>query len=288
MTSSNPNEVNEAGTVEGTLGLTASIWGDKIYNKYTSKHLGKNITNFNNTIGSKIDKSLIGKKINDISLNKGVKLESKGNKLIEQGKKIGGRKGAEKILKGRTKKVLASKVATSLATKGLAGPAGWAAFGAEMINFGGKSLGLWKEGSHTDKLINIGSKTASYAGIGAMIAGPVGAAVGGAVGLVTGTIQQYGKEIKEFGSKVYNGVKEGLFGSDNMSEEDKMQQSYEETKLGFVDITDPQLEQKAYIATCKIHDVVISMWHHMNGKQSNGLEKDNGLLGGLFNYNKKR
>ena len=287
LTSSNPNEVNEAGTVEGTLGFAAGIWGDKIYNKYTSKHLGKNITNFNNTIGSKIDKSLIGKKINDISLNKGVKLESKGNKLIEQGKKIGGRKGAEKILKGRAKKVLASKVATSLATKGLAGPAGWAAIGADLVNFGGQSLGLWKEGSHTDKLINIGSKTASYAGIGAMIAGPVGAAVGGAVGLVTGTIQQYGKEIKEFGSKVYNGVKEGLFGSDNMSEEDKMQQSYEETKLGFVDITDPQLEQKAYIATCKIHDVVISMWHHMNGKQSNGLEKDNGLLGGLFNYNKK-
>ena len=35
---------------------------------------------------------------------------------------------------------------------------------------------------YIDKLINIGSKTASYASIGAMIAGPIGAAVGGAVG----------------------------------------------------------------------------------------------------------
>ena len=289
LASSNPNEVNEAGTVESTLGLTASIWGDKIYNKYTSKHLGKNITNFNNTIGSKIKNA---------STNLGDKVQKIGTKIGDKGADIQLKNSGVKKLSGKTinkfgNKTLqnvGSKVAGlggKLVTRGLAGPAGWAAIGADLVNFGGQYLGLWKEGSHTDKLLNIGSKTASYAGIGAMIAGPVGAAVGGAVGLVTGTIQQYGKEIKEFGSKVYNGVKEGLFGSDNMSEEDKMQQSYEETKLGFVDITDPQLEQKAYIATCKIHDVVISMWHHMNGKQSNGLEKDNGLLGGLFNYNKK-
>ena len=62
-----------------------------------------------------------------------------------------------------------------------------------------------------------------------------------------------------------------------------MQQSYEETKMGIVDISDPQLEQKAYMATCKIHDVVISMWHHMNGKQSNGLKEDKGLFGGISN-----
>lgn len=280
LSTTNTNTVNEAGMSESMLSFMAANFGDKIYKNQMSKMLPKSIGSVNSTISEKISTKLttVSNKITD----KGADIMLDANK----------KKGASKLIQKTIGKGIAKtggKLAMNAATKGLAGPAGWIGMAVDGVNFGGQALGLWEEGSHTDKLMQIGSKTASYAGIGAMIAGPVGAAVGGAVGLVSGTIQQYGKEIKEFGSKVYNGVKEGLFGSDNMTEADKMQQSYEESKLGIVDITDPQLEQKAYMATCKIHDVVISMWHHMNGKQSNGLEKDKGLFGGigsLFGFDK--
>ena len=277
------NTTQEAGFTESSLGFLAASFGDKIYNKYGAKSMPKAVQSVNNTLSNKIQN--VSTRLGDKVQNFGAKLGDKGAdiQLKNSGvKKLGGK--ALNKLGNKTLQNVGGKVVglgSKLATKGLAGPAGWVGFGVDMINMGGQSLGLWEEGSHTDKLMNIGSKTASFAGIGAMIAGPVGAAVGGAVGLVTGTIQQYGKEIKAFGSKVYTGVKEGLFGKDNMTEADKIQQSYEETKIGIVDITDPQLEQKAYLATCKIHDIVVSMWHHMNGKQSNGLKEDKGLLGGL-------
>ena len=277
------NTTQEAGVTESSLGFLAATFGDKIYNKFGAKSMPKAVQNVNTTLSSKIQN--VSTRLGDKVQNFGAKLGDKGAdiQLKNSGvKKLGGKalnKFGNKTLQNVGSKAIG--LGSKLATKGLAGPAGWVGFGVDMINMGGQSLGLWEEGSHTDKLMNIGSKTASFAGIGAMIAGPVGAAVGGAVGLVTGTIQQYGKEIKAFGSKVYTGVKEGLFGKDNMTEADKIQQSYEETKMGIVDITDPQLEQKAYLATCKIHDIVVSMWHHMNGKQSNGLKEDKGLLGGF-------
>lgn len=192
--------------------------------------------------------------------------------LAAIGKKITGESVAKSVVKGVPK----------------GGALGLGSLAVDFVNMGGQSLDLWEEGSHTDKLMNVGSKGLEYAGYGALIGSvipvlgtTVGAAVGGVIGTAVGTFQQYGKEIKEFGSKVYNGVKDGLFGSDNMTESDKIQQQYEETKIGIVDIRDPQLEQKAQLATCQIHDIVVSMWHHMNGKQSNGLEKDKGLLGGV-------
>nr|MBP3680741.1 hypothetical protein [Clostridia bacterium] len=187
------------------------------------------------------------------------------------------------------KKITSESVAKSV-VKGVpkGGALGLGSLAVDLVNMGGQSLDLWEEGSHTDKLMNVGSKGLEYAGYGALIGSvipvlgtTVGAAVGGVIGTAVGTFQQYGKEIKEFGSKVYNGVKDGLFGSDNMTESDKIQQQYEETKIGIVDIRDPQLEQKAQLATCQIHDIVVSMWHHMNGKQSNGLKENKGLFGGV-------
>ena len=124
------------------------------------------------------------------------------------------------------------------------------------------------------------------------IGGAVGSAIGGALGTmipipVVGTAigaavgNWVGSTVGGFIGKNVNAASDLLFGKDNMTASDKMQQSYEETKMGIVDIRDPQLEQKAQLATCQIHDIVVSMWHHMNGKQSNGLKEDKGLLGGL-------
>ena len=124
------------------------------------------------------------------------------------------------------------------------------------------------------------------------IGGAVGSAIGGALGTmipipVVGTAigaavgNWVGSTVGGFIGKNVNKTKDFLFGKDNITASDKAQQAYEETKMGIVDIRDPQLEQKAQLATCQIHDIVVSMWHHMNGKQSNGLKEDKGLLGGF-------
>ena len=167
-----------------------------------------------------------------------------------------------------------------------ANPLGWISLGSGVL----KDISGVEEGSGVDKAWSTANAALDGAALGGMIGsiiGPVGTAagtaVGAAIGGVVGIIDNYGEDIAKATKSVVDGVSGFLFGEDNMTEADKMQQSYEETKLGVVDISDPQLEQKAYIATCKIHDVVISMWHHMNGKQSNGLKEDKGLFGGMSN-----
>ena len=165
-------------------------------------------------------------------------------------------------------------------------PLGWISLGSSVL----KDVSGVEEGSGVDKAWSTANAALDGAALGGMIGSvipglgtAVGTAVGAAVGGVVGIIDNYGEDIAKATKSVVDGVSGFLFGEDNMTEADKMQQSYEETKLGVVDISDPQLEQKAYVATCKIHDVVISMWHHMNGKQSNGLKEDKGLFGGMSN-----
>lgn len=168
-----------------------------------------------------------------------------------------------------------------------ANPLGWISLGSSVL----KDISGVEEGSGVDKAWSTANSALDGAALGGMIGSvipglgtAVGTAVGAAVGGVVGIIDNYGEDIAKATKSVVDGISGFLFGEDNMTEADKMQQSYEETKLGVVDISDPQLEQKAYVATCKIHDVVISMWHHMNGKQSNGLKEDKGLFGSLFNW----
>ncbi len=170
-------------------------------------------------------------------------------------------------------------------------PLGWISLGSSVL----KDVSGVKEGSGVDKAWSTANAALDGAALGGMIGSvipglgtAVGTAVGAAVGGVVGIIDNYGEDIAKATKSVVDGVSGFLFGEDNMTEADKMQQSYEETKLGVVDISDPQLEQKAYVATCKIHDVVISMWHHMNGKQSNGLKEDKGLFGSLFSGNEEK
>lgn len=178
------------------------------------------------------------------------------------------------------------KLATNMGRMAKASnPLGWISLGSSVL----KEVSGVEEGSSVDKAWSTANSALDGAALGAMVGSlipgigtAVGGAVGGVIGGAVGIIDNYGKDIKEFGSKLYNGVKDGLFGKDNMTVSDKFQQKYEESKLGIVDINDPQLEQKAYYATCKIHDIVVSMWHHMNGKQSNGLKEDKGLFGNLF------
>lgn len=218
----------------------------------------------------------------------GAKIKRKGASLM-----------AEKGLKKMGGKVL-TKVGTKAVTSGIAGgPLGWGSIGVDAINMAGQMSGAWEEGSTTDKVLNIGSSTLEYAGYGAMIGSiipgvgtAVGAGLGAAVGAVKGVITQYGDEIKEFGTKVYNGaksivkstaksVKSFFFGESN----EEAQKRYDEQKFGEVNISDPQLMENAALATIKIHDTLLSMLGQQTKKEgviggSNG--GGYGLLGGAI------
>jgi hypothetical protein len=195
-------------------------------------------------------------------------------------------KGIETIA-GKSGISVGSKIGKIAKMSKAANPLGWISLGSGVL----KDISGVEEGSGVDKAWSTANAALDGAALGGMIGSvipglgtAVGTAVGAAVGGVVGIIDNYGEDIAKATKSVVDGVSGFLFGEDNMTEADKMQQSYEETKMGIVDISDPQLEQKAYVATCKIHDVVISMWHHMNGKQSNGLKEDKGLFGSLFNW----
>lgn len=104
--------------------------------------------------------------------------------------------------------------------------------------------------------------------------GPLGTAAGGMIGSFIG------EKVGGFIGKSVNGIKDFLFGKEaEMSEEDQAQLDYEETKMGQVSIEDPQLMEKAAVSTVAMHDLLISIWHHMNGKAANGEEEKKGLFG---------
>lgn len=101
-------------------------------------------------------------------------------------------------------------------------------------------------------------------GLAAMAGGWIGDKLGGLIG------------------KNVNKAKDFLFGKDNtLDEEEQAQLDYEETKLGPSDATGEQLMEEAAHATLGIHDLLISIWHKMNGKLSNGEEVDKGLFGNI-------
>lgn len=167
----------------------------------------------------------------------------------------------------------AAALAPIKAVKG-ANIAGWAGLGLDLANIGMKSTGLYEEGSTADKLMNIGADAATWAGIGGMIAGPVGMAVGAIGGAVVGTIDQYGGAFKAF-----------LVGNEELNEKNKQiadaQMEWEKQKWGETNIADPQLLQKAAVATIQIHDLMASQQNIKEGKFASGEEKDGGLWGDI-------
>lgn len=127
--------------------------------------------------------------------------------------------------------------------------------------------------------------------IGGAIGGGAGALIGGTLGSMLGPIgtvvgsmagQWLGEKVGNFVGKGYNTAKDFLFGKEvNLSEEEQAQQDYEEFKMGQVSIEDPMLMEKAATATVAMHDLLISIWHHMNGRASNGEEQNEGALSGV-------
>lgn len=110
------------------------------------------------------------------------------------------------------------------------------------------------------------SAVLSATGIDSMIGSWIGGKVGGFIG------------------KNFNNAKDFLFGKKaELSDEEQAQLDYEETKMGEVDITDPEIMEKGAQAMCASHDLLVSIWHHMNGKASNGEEIKKGLFTRISN-----
>ena len=121
-----------------------------------------------------------------------------------------------------------------------------------------------------DRNEKVGGAVGAVAGAAlGSIAGPLGTAIGGFIG----------EKVGGFIGKNVNNVKDFLFGKEaELTEEEEAQQEYEESKFGEVGIEDPQLMEKAAMATCAMHDLLISIWYHMNGKASNGEDNKEGFL----------
>lgn len=116
--------------------------------------------------------------------------------------------------------------------------------------------------------------------IGATLGTAIGTAFGGILGGAAGN--WLGGKIGNFIGKNANNVKDFMFGKKNvLTDEEQKQQVYEETKIGQTSLNDPQLMEKANYATVKMHDLLVSIWHHMNGKDSNGEKSSNGLMGNI-------
>lgn len=135
--------------------------------------------------------------------------------------------------------------------------------GSAGVNMIGQGLGAWEEGSNTDKLLNVLSKAGEYASYGNMIGSAlapftaglssgVGAAIGGAIGAVVGAVEQYQDDINE-----WMGVSEDVAQLRQKRYDKVSQTEFENTKIGYTGIEDPQLEKKAALATIKIQSLLV-------------------------------
>lgn len=124
--------------------------------------------------------------------------------------------------------------------------------------------------------------------VGGAVGTAAGSVIGGALGSILGPIGTtlgamaggwIGEKVGGFIGKNVNKAKEFLFGKEaEMSEKDEAQQEYEETKFGQVEVTEENAATTTATAVVAIHDLLISIWHHMNGKASNGEERKKGLF----------
>lgn len=132
--------------------------------------------------------------------------ETVGKKLIQTA--VGG--GA----KGTAAK-LAFKTAgkATMLSKAMAGPAGWAALGGDVLQIGGNSV-KDRGHRHIGAAMNIGGKALEYGAYGAMLGSVVpllgngvGAGVGAAIGTAVGAWQEYSTEIKSASKQAVSNIK---------------------------------------------------------------------------------
>ena len=166
------------------------------------------------------------------------------------------------VEQGAPRGMMAKMGLNLMKTSKLTNPLGWASLAFDGVNMAGKALGGWKEGSKTDKWLNVGSDAAMGASIGSMFGGPVGTAVGGVVGGAYGIANQFGNDIAKAFKKNFSGGKDSAIS--------KKQLDVETKKIGLGG--GGNIYEKAAMATIGIHDLMISKFNLDNGKNANGGE----------------
>ena len=164
---------------------------------------------------------------------------------------------------GKTVGQMAGKVAGTVLKGAMKGSL--YSMAGDLLNQGLVAGGVIEEGGHINKLLNIGTRAAEWGAYGSVIPG-VGTTIGATAGAIYEALNQYRD------SDVVNYI----LGKRTSKEERaalKQQSDFETGKIGYTDITDPALMEKAAMATIGIHDLLITKWNREEGKRDDGTEK---------------
>lgn len=135
-----------------------------------------------------------------------------------------------------------------------ANPMGWVGMGVDALNMGLQSTGLIKENSNLAKGLNVASTTANYAALGSMVGGPIGGLIGGAIGAGKGIYDNFIKNPEE-------------------EEKKNAANKFKGAEMGETTLEDPELMQKAALATISIHDILATKFQKENGLNADGTKK---------------
>lgn len=135
-----------------------------------------------------------------------------------------------------------------------ANPMGWVGMGVDALNMGLQSTGLIKENSNLAKGLNVASTTANYAALGSMVGGPIGGLIGGAIGAGKGIYDNFIKNPEE-------------------EEKKNARMRFKGAEMGETTLEDPELMQKAALATISIHDILATKFQKENGLNADGTKK---------------
>ena len=282
--------------------IQSEVFGAKLYIQQTKLYdkLGTSIDKFSSaskTFGSKVGE--FGAKTASGTVKASTRIAQGGLKYT--GKAISGisnlaTKADSAILKGTTK-VLGKRIGNVVKGAGPLGVAISAGIGLMDASSAISDFSDFKKSIESRDDLTRSQKKAQIreaedkrnekvgGAAGSVIGGAIGASIGSAIpvfgtaiGAMAGSF--IGEKIGGFVGKSINGVKETFFGKEGeITEEDQAQLDYEESKFGATSLEDDKLMEKAALATIKSHDLLISIWNHMNGREFNGEEKSKGLFG---------
>ena len=127
------------------------------------------------------------------------------------------------------------------------------------------------------------AKNKKYKDIGTTIGLSVGGVIGAILGSSSGTSGALGT-LGAIGGSLFGNWVGDILVKDKKIEDikpeeiaNKLQERFETGKIGSVSISDPQLEIKAYYATVKIHDLLISWFKAVSEKEDYDIDYTDGL-----------
>lgn len=233
-----------ANTVEGATEATTNATAKKA-TESVAKAAAKNTTE---TVAENTAKSAASAAVKDAA---GAATNAAAKVGIEKTAQIGAKAVGKMALKG---------VGTIIKGGGIPG---LVALGTDMLQGGLRATGALKEGSTADKSMNVLSQTASYASMGAMLGNlipipGVGAGIGGLIGGTIGAAK---------------GIYDNFIKDPEKEKQEKEAKIFKGAEMGATTLEDPELMQKAALATISIHDILATKFQKENGLNADGSEK---------------